>query len=148
MSQLSRTLLVAVLLAAGVGAPSLSSAQAPQKPPAAAQGMKANTDHMAAMDAQLKTMREMHEKMVNAKSPEERNALMAEHMKTMQGGMATMNMMGGAGMAGMGGMGSMQSGKPMAGDVNQRQQMMEKRMEMMQSMMQMMMDRMPATPAK
>ncbi len=145
MSQLSRTLLVTALLVAGVGAPSLTGAQSPQKPPAAAQGMKANTDHMAAIDAQLKTMREMHEKMVNAKSPEERNALMAEHMKTMQGGMATMNMMGGTGMAGMG---SMQGGKPMAGDMNQRQQMMEKRMEMMQSMMQMMMDRMPATPAK
>lgn len=110
--------------------------------------MKGNADHMAAMDAQMKTMREMHDKMVNAKTPEERNAMMAEHMKAMQGGMATMGMMGGAGMGGMGGMGAMQGGKPMAGDMNQRQQMMEKRMEMMQSMMQMMMDRMPATPAK
>jgi hypothetical protein len=93
----------------------------------------------------------MHDKMVNAKTPEERNALMAEHMKAMQGGMATMGMMGGTGMGGMGGMagmGAMQGGKPMPGDMNQRQQMMEKRMEMMQSMMQMMMDRMPATPAK
>ena len=152
MSQLTRTLLVAALLAASVGAPSLSGAQTPQKPPAAAApGMKGNADHMAAMDGQMKTMQVMHEKMVNAKTPEERNALMPEHMKTMQGGMATMGMMGGTGMGAMGGMagmGSMQGGKAMPGDMNQRQQMMEKRMEMMQSMMQMMLDRMPATPAK
>jgi hypothetical protein len=148
MSRVSHTLLVAALLAAAAGAPTLTSAQAPQNPPAAAAGMKGNADHMAAMDAQMKTMREMHDKMVNAKTPEERNALMAEHMKAMQGGMATMGMMGGAGIGGMAGMGAMQGGKPMAGDMNQRQQMMEKRMEMMHSMMQMMMDRMPATPAK
>jgi len=116
--------------------------------------MKSHADQMSAMDTQMKSMREMHEKMANAKSPEERNALMADNMKAMQGGMAAMGMMGGAGMAGMGGMGgmgamgSMQGGKPMPGDMNQRQQMMEKRMEMMQSMMQMMMDRMPATPQK
>ena len=107
--------------------------------------MKGHADHMAAMDAQMKTMREMHDKMVSAKTPEERNAMMAEHMKAMHGGMATMGMMGGTGM---GAMGSMHGGKPMPGDMKQRQQMMEKRMEMMQSMMQMMMDRMPATPAK
>ena len=148
MTRLSRTLLVAALLAAAAGAPTFTSAQAPQKPPAAAAGLKGNADHMAAMDGQMKAMREMHDKMVNAKTPEERNALMAEHMKAMQGGMATMGMMGGAGMGGMGGMGAMQGGKPMPGDMNQRQQMMEKRMDMMHSMMQMMMDRMPATPAK
>jgi len=36
----------------------------------------------------------------------------------------------------------------MAGDLDARQQMMEKRMEMMQTMMKMMMDRMPPAPAK
>lgn len=97
---------------------------------------------MTAMDTQIKAMREMHEKLVNAKTPEERNALMAAQMKTMQEGMATMNMMGGAGMGGM------QGGKPAPGDMNQRQQMMEKRMDMMQSMMQMMVDRIPPAPAK
>jgi hypothetical protein len=97
---------------------------------------------MAAMDSQIKAMRELHEKLLSAKTPEERNALMAAQMKTMQDGMASMNMMGGSGMGGM------QGGKPMPGDMNQRQQMMEKRMEMMQSMMQMMMDRLPPVPAK
>ena len=91
-------------------------------------------DQMARMDAQMKTMRNMHEKMMNAKTPEERNKLMAEHMKTMQDGMAMMG-----GMKGMQGM---------TGDMGPRPQMMEKRMDMMQSMMQMMMDRLPAEPAK
>ena len=91
---------------------------------------------MARMDTQMKAMGEMHDKMMAAKTPEERNALMAEHMKTMQEGMAMMN-----GMS-PGGMGAMK------GDMATRQQMMEKHMEMMQSMMQMMMDRTPAVPAK
>ena len=103
----------------------------------------ATPDHMAKMDAQMKTMRDMHEKMMNAKTPEERNKLMAEHMKTMQDGMA---MMGGMGT--MAGMGGMQGKAPMVGDMAGRQQMMEKRMEMMQAMMKMMMDRMPPAPAK
>jgi hypothetical protein len=74
-------------------------------------------------------MRDMHEKMMNAKTPEERNKLRAEHMKAMQDGMA---MMGGMSPGGMGA----------------RQQMMEKRMDMMQMMMKMMMDQTPAAPAK
>ena len=90
---------------------------------------------MARMDTQMKAMGEMHNKMMAAKTPEERNALMAEHMKTMQEGMAMMN-----GMS-PGGMGAVK------GDAAARQQMMEKHMEMMQSMMQMMMDRMPGAPA-
>jgi hypothetical protein len=91
---------------------------------------------MTRMDGQMKTMQEMHDKMMTAKTPEERNALMAEHMKTMQDGMAMMNGTSPGGMAGM------------QGDAATRNQMMEKRMEMMESMMQMMMDRLPAAPAK
>ena len=98
---------------------------------------------MAQMDTHMKMMRETHDKMMQAKSPEERNALMASHMKQMQDGMAMMGGMGSGGMAGM------QGKSPMAGDMATRQQMMEKRMEMMQSMMQMMMmDRMPQAPSK
>ena len=91
---------------------------------------------MARMDTQMKAMREMHDKMMAAKTPEERSALMAEHMKTMQDGMAMMKGMSPDGMAGM------------QGDATARSQMMEKRMEMMESMMQMMMDRMPAAPIR
>ena len=39
----------------------------------------------------------MHEKMMNAKTPQERSKLMAEHMKAMQNGMSMME-----GMSGMG----------------------------------------------
>ena len=128
---------------------------------ASAQGMGAPGQmgkmDMGKMDAQMKKMREMHEKMAAAKTPDERNKLMAEHMKTMQDGMQMMGGMGTGGMGGMagGGMGGAgmggagmggNSGTP--GDMAARQQMMEKHMEMMQSMMQMMMDRMPAAPAR
>ena len=95
---------------------------------------------MEKMDTQMKAMQEKHEKMMKAKTPEERNALMAEHMKTMQVGMAMMGSMGGQGMG--------QMKDKMPADMGARHQMMEKRMEMMESMMQMMMDRMPAAPAK
>ena len=95
---------------------------------------------MARMDTQMKAMQEMHEKMMAAKTPEERNALMAEHMKTMQDGMAMMNGMSPSGMKC-----DMKGG--MKGDMAAHHQM-EKRMEMMQSMMQMMMDRLPPAPAK
>jgi len=85
---------------------------------------------------QMKAMREMHDKMMATKTPEERNALMAEQMKLMQNGMT---MMGGMGP------GAMMGGKP--GDIAARQGMMEQRMDMMQNMMQMMMDRMQPVPA-
>jgi hypothetical protein len=118
----------------------------------AAGGGMAAPDHMAKMDAQMKSMQAMHEKMVSAKTPPERNALMAEHMKSMQGGMAMME--------GMGSMGGMQgapgapgapgaeggTGDGMIGGMGARHQMMEKRMQMMQMMMKMMMDRMPPAP--
>ena len=41
-------------------------------------------------DQQMKTMQDMHQKMVAAKTPEERAALMKDHMRTMQDGMAMM----------------------------------------------------------
>ena len=91
---------------------------------------------MAGMDSQMKSMQEMHSKMMTAQKPEDRNALMPEHMKTMQDGMTMMNGMSPGGMSGM------------PKDMASRQQMMEKHMEMMQSMMQMMMDRLPPVPAK
>ena len=109
---------------------------------AASANSMATPDHMARMDAQMNTMRDMHEKMMNAKTPEERSKLMAEHMKTMRAGM---EMMGGMSSAGMGDMKGMQG---MTGDMGTHQKMMEKRMDMMQSMMKMMMDQMQVAPAK
>ncbi len=104
-------------------------------PAAKAMSGKANPG-MARMGAQMKVMRDMHEKMMAATTPEERNALMAEHMKAMQDGMAMMNGMAAPGMT---------SGR---GDMGTSHQSMEERMEMMQTMMQMMMDRLPAGAVK
>ncbi|NML85900.1 hypothetical protein [Polaromonas sp.] len=115
---------------------------------AASANSMASSDQMGKMEAQMKTMQGIHEKMMNAKTPEERSKLMAEHMKAMQDGMAMMGGMSSAGMGDMKGMQGMQGASGMSGDMGARQQMMEKRMEMMQTMMKMMMDRMPAAPAK
>ena len=98
------------------------------------------------MQKQMQAMKAMHEKMMNAKTPEERSALMAEHMQTMRDGMGMMQKMGQSG--GMGGMGAPKGGKAMACDMHESHRMMGMRMEMMESMMQMMMDHMQMlTPA-
>ena len=91
---------------------------------------------MARMDDQMKAMHEMHDTMMAAKTPAERDALMAEHMKIMQNSMTMMNGMSPGGMRGRN------------SDMAARHQTMEARMEMMQATMQMMMDRLPAAPAK
>jgi len=115
----------------------------------ATKGMGANSIVMGKMDqmeGHMKTMQALHQKFMAAKTPEERNALMPEHMKAMQAAMGMMQ-----GMSGMGMMGDMKS-MPMAdnfpADMAAHHQMMEKRMEMMQSMMQMMMDRLPVAAEK
>lgn len=97
---------------------------------------------MVSMEPRMKAMQDMHQKMMTAKTPAERQALMADHTKAMQGGMAMMNEMQG-GMQGMGGM----EGKMMPADMAKRQQMMTDHMASMQMMMDMMSDRMaPAAP--
>ena len=105
-----------------------------------------------AMQDRMKAMREMHDKMMNAKTPAERQALMADHMKSMQDGMEMMKGLGG--MGGMGGMramgsmgGAMGDGKGMPAEMSKRHQMMEGRMEMMQMMREMMMQRLPNPPS-
>jgi hypothetical protein len=59
-------------------------------------------------DIHMKQMSEMHEKIINAKTVEERRALMDEHMKAMHDGKHTMKGMGSKehkhGMGGMKGM--------------------------------------------
>ena len=116
---------------------------APPMPAAmAAKSAAAPPDHVAHMDTQIKSMQAMHEKMMAAKTPEERNSLMAEHMKSMQDGMKMMEGMAKPGMAGMKGMGGMSA------EMSAHHAMMEKRMMMMQTMMKMMMDRMPVNQAR
>lgn len=106
-------------------------------PSAAVPSSKAPTP--AQMEMQTKAMREMHDKMMAAKTPEERQALMSEHMKTMQDGMAMMGQMHAGGGA--------KPGAGMGGGMSMNPQMMGKRMDMMETMMQMMMDREAASPA-
>ena len=118
-----------------------------------------NSDAMQKADLQMTAMMDIHTRLMNAKTPEERNALMAEQMNVMQDGMAMMNnrskdakgmmsgmmsgmMMGNQGKDGNAMMSAIQGG------MMQHHQMMDKRMDMMQMMMQMMMDRLPAEPKK
>lgn len=113
-----------------------------------AKAKAADAEGAMAMDKQMAAMHEMHEKMMAAKTPEERQALMGEHMKVMQDSMA---MMSGTGMAGggapMGGMGKpKEDGMPggMMSGMRTHHASMEKRVDMMASMMQMMIDHMAA----
>ncbi len=87
---------------------------------------------MADMEQHMKAMKTMHDKMMSAKTPEERQTLMAEHKKTMQ---QSMRMMQDAGAM------ANPNIQP-----EERLMMMEKRMDMMQSMLQMMMNCPPQTP--
>lgn len=96
-------------------------------------------DNMTRMDEQMKTMQGMHEKMMRAKTPEERSKLMAEHKKAMQNGMDMMGSMSNSDSCEM---------KGMDGAVDMSHQIMAKRMEMMQTMMKMMMDQMPSMSGK
>lgn len=108
--------------------PEYSSAKTVAKP-----APQKSKDQAMTMDEHMSAMRNMHEKMMNAKTPEERNALMAEHMKTMQKGMSMMNSM----------MGGEAAGKKTS------REMMQKQMDMMQMMTEMMKDRMgKQAPAK
>ena len=104
---------------------------------AAATGSMASPDHRAAMQAQTKTMHDMHTRMMNAKTPEERQAMMAEHLKAMQGGMGMMK-----------GMDTMDKPMAMPAEMGQHHDMMTQHMAMMPMMMDMMAQRMPAAPAK
>jgi hypothetical protein len=104
---------------------------------------KAPAASMPAMQERTKAMREMHDKMMNAKTTAERQALMADHMKSMQDGMEMMK-----GMGSMGAMaGGIGDGKGLPADMSKRHQTMEGRMEMMQMMMEMMMQRLPNPPS-
>ena len=135
-------LAVAALLATGARAqsekdhtahhPEGASAAVAATPKAAAKptpkaAPKAAAVAPAQMDMQMKSMQAMHEKMMAAKTPEERQALMTEHMKSMQGGMAMT--------------GQMKAPDATGGGTSQSPEMMGKRMDMMEMMMQMMMDR-------
>lgn len=147
MKSISTTLVLstAILLTAcasqtGSGKGPVSSAKADEH--AAHQAATVSTTAPPAIHERMKDMQNMRDKMMNAKTPAERQALMAEHMKSMHEGMDMMKAMGG--MQGMQGKSGMQH-MPM--DPAKHQQMMGMRMDMMQTMMEMMMQRMPGATA-
>ena len=140
MKTLSTTLLaVAAVIAVGI-----ASGQDPA-PPAAKPGAQSaccvdSKAQMGQMDAHMKQMQALHEKVASATTAEERQRIMDEQRQEMQQGMAMMQPMqhGGSPMGGAGMKMMDQNGKP--ADQMARMQMMEKRMDMMQTMMQTMMD--------
>lgn len=127
-------------------------AAAPSAPAPRTQGLAPEK-----VDQQMQMMQDMHKRMQAARTPAERQALMADHMKVMQSGMEMMSRMGqGPGGMGMGGMGagptSATAGNPpdpmgpgsAGGAMNGMMAMhgaMERRMAMMEQMMQMLVDR-------
>ena len=130
---------VGVAVALAVGASLAQEAKAPEEAPKATQPASVTDTkvQMARMDEHMKKMQALHDKMMSASTPEERQKAMEEARKEMQDSMTMMQpMMQGGGMMGGGMMG--QKGKP--ADSNAQMQMMGKRMDMMQMMMQMMMD--------
>jgi hypothetical protein len=141
------TLSAAVLLTAcanpnAPGAGPMSAANADQH--AAHRAATTPSEAPSAAHDHMKDMQAMRDKMMNAKTPAERQALMDEHMKTMHEGMAMMKGMKGAGgMHGKAGMPGMAGMKEMPMDMAKHHQMMETRMDMMQTMMEMLMQRMP-----
>lgn len=112
-----------------------SAAQATLSGSGMRMGMRMGTA-APAYGEQMKAMREMHEKMLAARTRAEGNAFMAAQMTLMQKGMIMVGGMGGSGPMGRGA----PTGEP--GDMAAWQGMLEQRMEMMHSMMEMSMDRM------
>ena len=132
---------VATLATACAGPGAVTAPPSSPLPAADRSGQAAQTGtptSMATMEPRMKAMHEMHHKVMTAKTPEERQMLMADHMKAMQGGMAMMN-----DMSAMPGMGGMAEGKGMPADMAKHHQMMAQRMDSIQMMMDMMMQRMP-----
>jgi len=112
--------LSAALLLAAVASQTLAAQ--PPMPPTAAN-----------MEMQMNKMQAMHDKMMAAKTPQERQKLMTEQMQAMQEGMAMMQAMD----KDMMGKGMMPCQGMAAGGADSKA-MMEQRMKMMDMMQQMM----------
>lgn len=168
MKNLAMTTLVAALAfgspAFAVDAHHPETAASAAKTVPAKPAVKNPAQTVQKMQDNVKKMQPQLDRIAKAKTDEERQKAMAEHMSTMQENMMMargmqadtmgcpmMDEMGkgmmGKEMMGKGGMGMMMGGAKAEGAPDHMQQM-EKRMDMMQDMMKMMMDRMPAPAAK
>jgi len=113
--------------------------------------MSSEVATMARLDDHMKLMREVHKKMMRAKTPEERSALMPDYMKAMHDGkvmMAGMKTVSSKDKHGRVTTRRVQDKVSISPDMAIRYQHMEERMEMMQSMMQKTMDNPPQATAK
>ena len=138
------TALLALTVLLSAGGASGQVAQATPTVVPAAQSTSANSAHMDQMDAHMKRMQELHVKLTEAKTPEERQKLMDEQRRQMHQGMAMMQGMShdGSTMSGAGAGMKGHAGKP--ADQKVEMEMMERRMDMMQVMMQTMLDQQSA----
>lgn len=137
-----------ITIAAALAITSMAFAQTPAEHAAHHPGAAtATSNRMAMMNTHMKAMCDIHAKFKRARTPAQREALMAEHMKLMREGMAMHD-----GSQGMHGMQGMHSGDAapggMAAGMAAHRDMMEKRMETMQSMMQTILDRLPPAPGR
>jgi hypothetical protein len=121
----------ATLLLSGLAVAATPATPDEPHPAHHAQQAAANEEEAAKFDQQLNVMRDMHAKMLAAKTPEARAALMGEHMKAMHNGVAMMGSMESKGEKGM------REGKGKGG----HRDMLARRMDMMEMTMQMMVDR-------
>src|SRR5690349_4273211 len=87
--KLALAVLGSSLVLAGCATGAREEDHAAHHPPGTAAAPQA-TPTPGQMDSMMKSMQEMHDKVVAAKTPEERAKLMQEHMKIMQDGMAMM----------------------------------------------------------
>jgi len=136
----NRLALIVIALSALVWTPLAFSAGPQQGGPATSQSA---TQRNPQVDAQIAHLRALHERLSRAKTPEERQALMAEQVKVMQESMAMMRTMHAAQMQGGGMQGGMDMGHgDMSGHMGMNHEMMVQHMELMQEMMQTMVDHM------
>lgn len=127
---------------AGTAAPPNTAPAKPSADTARSKSPARSSPEMAQMDEHMKKMQALHERMMSAATPEERQQAMADARKEMQAGMAMMQAMmqdHGTGNTGEG----MMRGR--AAPAGSQMQMMERRLDMMQMMMQMMMDQQAMT---
>lgn len=121
--------------------------------PGKAQAAQAQPDGKTVQKMQdnLGRMRTQLERLAKAKTDDERQKIMGEHMQTMQENMGMARGMQ-SGMMGcpmmQGGMGMMGEGMAGGDMMSKRMEMMEKRMDMMQMMMQGRMGMQPGEPPK
>jgi hypothetical protein len=128
-----------LVLAVSVGilfSAAVTTAQQAKGPASAGKDHGTQAMQMNQMDDHMKKMQALHDRMMSARTPEERQRAMEDARREMQDGMKTMRpMMKDGGIGG----GTMAPGGK-SDDANAQMQMMGKRMDMMQMMMQMMMD--------